>query len=882
LDVDATAEVPQFLLWLGTQRSRLGRMAELFAGVRGVDGTLERLKLTLKGKGDHLGAIVRALEVRLELSRGRLSYGNIEGGRPVEFRLDRFDMALPAGGRLAGRALGSLLGEPFRAEFKGGDLPTLTREIRWPLELELSATGAVLHVEGILAAPQAESGTDLTFRLAARRAGDVARWLGLVPAASAGIEIQGHVRAESDEWRLSPLTLRLGNTALRADLARVGIGRQPLVQAKLAIDNLDVDELEHMLPPPDPKAPKKSMIELPILPTGISLFDADVDVQVKRVQMRPAPVTDVAFAGHIREGRMWPSPFSANLVGVTFSGATALDLRSDVPEASVWVAAENVDIGGLLRQLHVVKELDSRVDSLRVELIGRGSRLGEMLERSSLLAELGSGQLTLKDPNSTVKIAIELSKGIARALPGQRVSVDLDGRIDVTPIAIRIASGALPDFLRASGRVPFSLTAEAADTRLELSGTATLPFSQREAELSLAVRGTRLDTLNTLARVQLPLWGPWEIGGSFRMSGGGYEVPDLNVRVGDSSLVGHGSLTTAGVRPRLDVDLAARRIQLDDFKLAGWSAVDKKESKPEQAMSVEQLRAKARAAAAQGQKLLSPQVLHSLDAYLHVAVAEVLSGKDQLGNGELKAQLQDGRLALEPAEVSVPGGSAKLALSYEPSDTDVHVGAQIDVSRFDYGILARRIKPDIDMKGLFSLHMRVESQAPSLDALMQHANGRIDFEVWPHDLKAGIFDLWAVNLFLALLPAVDPAAESKVNCVIGRFDLRDGKLTQDQILLDTSRMRVGGKGTVDFGTEALYFRLVPTAKTPQFFSLATPIEVNGTITNFKIGVSGSDVLETSVRLFTSVIVVPLQKLFQRGVPRDGSDVCVSALHAPAP
>lgn len=143
-------------------------------------------------------------------------------------------------------------------------------------------------------------------------------------------------------------------------------------------------------------------------------------------------------------------------------------------------------------------------------------------------------------------------------------------------------------------------------------------------------------------------------------------------------------------------------------------------------------------------------------------------------------------------------------------------------------------------------------------------------------------DLWAVNLFLALLPAVDPAAESKVNCAIGRFDLRDGKLTQDQILLDTSRMRVGGKGSVDFGTEALYFRLVPTAKTPQFFSLATPIEVNGTITNFKIGVSGSDVLETAARLFTSVIVVPLQKLVQRGVPRDGSDVCVSALHAPTP
>jgi hypothetical protein len=134
-----------------------------------------------------------------------------------------------------------------------------------------------------------------------------------------------------------------------------------------------------------------------------------------------------------------------------------------------------------------------------------------------------------------------------------------------------------------------------------------------------------------------------------------------------------------------------------------------------------------------------------------------------------------------------------------------------------------------------------------------------------------------VNLFLALLPAVDPSSESKVNCAIGRFDLRGGKLTQDQILLDTSRMRVTGKATVDFGTEQLYLRLVPTAKTPQFFSLATPIQVDGTITNFKIGVSGSDVLETTARLFTSVIVVPVEKLMNRSVPRDGADVCTNAM-----
>jgi uncharacterized protein involved in outer membrane biogenesis len=476
-----------------------------------------------------------------------------------------------------------------------------------------------------------------------------------------------------------------------------------------------------------------------------------------------------------------------------------------------------------------------------------------------------------------LQLPIKVTKGTARAAAGQPVTLDLDGAIDVTPVTIRISSGALPDFLKTRSEVPFSLAAEAAGARLALSGKVALPISQLAMRLKLSVRGDRFDSLNQLARVQLPPWGPWELGGKFRAAASGYEVPDLTLRVGESKLNGHGSLTTTGVRPRLDIDLRAPRVQLDDFKLANWSLFEKKEKKPAKPLSVEEMRTKAKEAAAQGQKLLSPQVLRSLDASLNVAVEEVLSGADKLGSGTLNAQLADGKFVLDPAEVNVPGGSARGALSYQPSDADVTVQANIRVERFDYGILARRIKPGTDLQGLFSLQMQLDARAPTLDALMQHANGRIDFAVWPHNFKSGIFDMWAVNLLVALLPAVDPASESKVNCAVGRFDLRNGKLTQDQILMDTSRMRVTGVGNVDFATEVLAFRLVPKAKIPQFFSLATPVQVSGTITDFKIGVASSDVLETVGRLLTSIFVVPIQKLTQHSLPRDGADVCTNAM-----
>jgi len=724
----------------------------------------------------------------------------------------------------------------------------------------------------------------MQFKLTAARAGSVGRWLGLSPTAQAPLLLSGHALVDNDEWRLRDFAFRLGRTAMSGEFARVGIEKKPLVQARLDVENFDVDELTGMLAPAAPKpvaVPTSSgaTLDLPILPKGIDLSDADFAVTVKRVDMQPAAATDMSFSGRIREGHMDPSPFAATYAGTPFSGAVAFDLRGEVPEASLWLASGPVDIGQLLRKLKIVEDLDARVESLRVQLTGRGSRLGEILEKSAVEADLEDGAFTLRDPNRHPLVAVRVKQGVVSAEPGRAVRLNLDGLIDQTPVTIGISSGTLLDFLKTTSYVPFALTAQAAGAKLNLDGKVSLPITQRSGELKLHVAGEKLDTLNQLARTQLPPWGPWSFGGRFVASASGYEVPDLEVRVGASRLNGNGSYKTGDVRPRIDVQLSAPTVQLDDFKFGTWSPIEKKAPRDEKPMTVEQMRAKAKQAAAEGQKLLSREVLLKQDAFLDVDVGQVLSGADLLGNGKLHAQIEEGRLTFGPAEVTVPGGSARLTASYYPTDTDVEVKAQIRVERFDYGILARRIKPDTDLQGLFSLYVDFDSRTPSLDGIMQHANGRIDFALWPHNMRSGIFDLWAVNLFVALVPAVDGASESKINCAVGRFDLRNGKLTQDAILMDTSRMRVSGTGRVDFDTETLAFRLAPRAKIPQFFSLATPIGVTGTLTNYKIGVAPGGVMDTFARLLTSIFVVPIQKLTEQSPPRDGADVCTNATRA---
>ena len=882
IDLDGAAEVPAFSIALGTKNSPLGGLAEFLAGVRGVQGRVGRFDLELAGRGATLGELVRGLEAKFYIENGHLSYGNVEGGRPVEFTLDRFDIRLPHKQGMTGDIRGTLIGERFAARLKGGDLPSILRELRSPVQIELEGSGANLTAKVAHAPPCMQSGTDIAFRFDAPRAGDLSRWIGAAPDSKLPVSIAGKAQIQSDEWHLDGLKLKLGRSDISIDAHRTGIGSaKPMIVVALRSELLDSLELAQFTLPPKPAAekpkPGKTSIDIPILPGGIDLAEADIGIGLARVVLERGDLTDVGFAMRLRDGRMESSPFGATLVGVPFTGTVALDLRGDMPEASLQMAAGKVDVGDLLKRLKVAEDIEVKVDSLAVALVGRGSRLLEMLERSQFEAKLTGGQYVLRDPTKKVLATIGLKQVVAAAPPGKPIALTVDGALDDVPVAIKLSSGALPDFVRNTSFVPFKLEAETSGTRLDLVGKVALPIRQGAAELDIRLAGAKLNSLNKLARADLPPWGPWSIAGPFRLTPTAYDVPNLEMRVGSSSLNGQGRFDLGGKRPRLDIRVSAPRIQLDDFKLAGWSAVDKPPKQEEKEQSVDDMRAQAKQAAADTQKLLSPETLRRLDALVDVEVQQVLSGADKLGSGKLRAALTDGRLAFDPIEVEVPGGSARLTFAYEPSARDVLVETGMRVVRFDYGVLARRIKPETDIGGLFSLNLDMKSRAPTLDAVMAHADGRIDLAVWPIKMKSGIFDLWAVNVFVALLPAVDPGSESLVNCAIVRFDLKGGKLTQDAILIDTSRMRVAGAGNVDFTTEKMAFKMQPRAKKSQFFSLATPVGVSGTLTDFKVGVATEDVFGTFVRFFGSVITVPLESLKGGQPPRDGADVCTDPM-----
>jgi uncharacterized protein involved in outer membrane biogenesis len=362
-------------------------------------------------------------------------------------------------------------------------------------------------------------------------------------------------------------------------------------------------------------------------------------------------------------------------------------------------------------------------------------------------------------------------------------------------------------------------------------------------------------------------------------------IDQLQADIGSSRLTGEVTFTIKGdeqgklINPSvLNVSLKAPSLQLDDFHFREWASAGNEEAISTDSESKEEASPPDAEAEEGGYAdLLSSEFSDLIEAHLEVIVDEVISGTDHLGSGYLTANNRDGRNSIESMHIEVPGGFIEMDGFFQGkkdvSEADFHV----NMDQFDYGVLVRRVVPESDIKGLMNVRIDLSAAADDPASLQKHVNGKLRVGVAPEHMESGIIDLWAVNILAAALPKVMEGSESEINCLAADFTFDDGMITPEVFLLDTSRMRVQGEGYVNLKDESIDFHMKPTPKSPQFFSLATPVDVTGTIRDFHIGVSAGSVIGTVFRFVGSVVTAPLQKIFTEDMAADGAEACSAAM-----
>ncbi|NIR29841.1 MAG: AsmA family protein [Gammaproteobacteria bacterium] len=375
-----------------------------------------------------------AMSVALDRLMGRLlnlGTGEKPGGDPNELRIRnlKFSHRQRPSARLTSVDLGQLtarsagLSQPitleasgryrrvlFRATGEIGTIVQLTRGRVYPVDIEVSTSGADLGVKGRIG--RHPSGDRLDLRLSLR-GGNLSRLSAWTGARLPDIgPYRGHARLRKTgaTYRFDDMDVTLGRSRMTGRLALVRSGTRSSVQANLNARMLHMPELVSALrstygarraPNADASASRARLFsERPLhlgLPQSVQL---SLVLHARTLVTPRLALRDVAANARLVDGVLTVDPLQARMAGGSMEGGFVLDTRRANPGLSADMVARELDVGELLRVLASSDVLEGKAD-LALSLRGSGDSVADIAGgldgHVRVLVEEGRAQVAAMD-----------------------------------------------------------------------------------------------------------------------------------------------------------------------------------------------------------------------------------------------------------------------------------------------------------------------------------------------------------------------------------------------------------------------------------------------------------------------------------------------------
>jgi uncharacterized protein involved in outer membrane biogenesis len=427
--------------------------------------------------------------------------------------------------------------------------------------------------------------------------------------------------------------------------------------------------------------------------------------------------------------------------------------------------------------------------------------------------DLNVAQLELDAPNPTASIKLA-GKG---AFKGAPVVIDAT----VAPLA---------ELRDTSKPYKVKLDATVDQTQLVVEGTIAEPLDFNGLDLRFSMNGKRLDKIADLLGVPLPELPDFR--GTSRLSGGdgNWKLDALSIKLGQSDLEGGLALDTNARVPHVEANLTASRIDLADFAGVLGGHPERSSARPPSKK------------AAPGDRIFpdTPINVHKLPginvdlSFDAARIDSIIAGSVPVERVSLGLQINNGRLVIRPLRFHTAKGDVDLNLQFDPFTTNAppHLAGTIDVRHIDlHELLSGPKMPDIVKRtaGTVGGFVKLDTNGATLREFLARMNGDAGFFMQNGEVSDLLQRLAPIDVLGALGVYLSGDQPVPINCLVSRFDIKQGIATATTLLIDTNDTRIAGSGNINFADETIVLSLTPTNKHLTAVSLRTPVDIRGTL-----------------------------------------------------
>jgi uncharacterized protein involved in outer membrane biogenesis len=595
-----------------------------------------------------------------------------------------------------------------------------------------------------------------------------------------------------------------------------------------------------------------------ILPSALRLPQADFELSARRFDAAPLQVMDLRLAGRARDGRLESARVELRTAGGALRGELSADLRGRVPQLQGRVAATDFDARGLLEGLGVKLER-ARAKQLEAKFALRGVRPKEIAAQSTL-------EVSAQDVDATMAGLFEARRRLvfkgrfdARSAKGQ-LQGSAEGSLNGTAFRATSRGPQLATLLARAERVPLDIELNAADSMLALRGSVA---KGPAADLRVELKAKRTDAALELLGLSTQARGALAASAQLKLTPPArYDFESLDVQLGESRLAGHVLADWSGKRPRIDAQLAGAALRLRDL------GVDAK------ALESNILAAeKADAAASAAPAWIS--TLRAVDASLDLQIERMFAADEPLGSLSAKARLADGRLHIGPLVLRQGDSVLRTAGEIDAASSTPAYALEANLRAYDITPLLRYF--ELSEQGTATFDARAALRSHGLGAdVVSNLSGVFDVASYGSGVGSGSIKQLGINLLGLVFSILDRSRQSKINCVVGVFDVDKGVMKSRALFIDTTQLRVIGNLDVDLPAETLNGGLRPNPKNPRLFNVSTPLRISGTFEHPRVSAATSALPELLIR-YSNPYTIFLGALMEtENAEPDGSADCRAA------
>jgi uncharacterized protein involved in outer membrane biogenesis len=404
---------------------------------------------------------------------------------------------------------------------------------------------------------------------------------------------------------------------------------------------------------------------------------------------------------------------------------------------------------------------------------------------------------------------------------------------------------------------PFPLRGEVAigETRLTVDGSLTGIVGLKHIDTQIELSGRSMEDLYRVIGVALPSTPRYVTHGRLVRDGEVVRYENFTGTVGESDLAGTIEVDTSGDRPVMKGDLRSKVLNLADLGVLVGTGQPRKDGVLPDAP-------------------FKPDRWDSVDADVKITAGEIRR-PEQLPIEKLSArvQMKDRVLALDPLEFGIAGGKLVGPIRLDGRGDTIRAELTMRIQGLQLAKLFPTIKQNQASVGDLNGLVQLKGAGNSVGQMLGSANGAIGAYMDGGRISRFMMELVALDLWDAARVKLKGDEPIDIRCAIADFGVKNGTMTTNAFVFDTSVVLVEGAGTVNLRSEAMDLKLNPKPKDNSIASLNSPLFVTGTFSDPKVAPDMGKLAAKGVGAIVMGIINPvlaILPLFKEGKQEDSN------------